>query len=129
MLNKKQEKTATSPSSTLFVSSLMSVMLARRLYPNIKTLDLSYFILARAVDVYAQKAYYSDIVRKRVPSWMLEFGNVIVFMLASTEIIFSWFYEPERLPRYYICVMLYSNNIKIILLQDHMKNGLQKCQV
>lgn len=91
-----------SKNTSLFVTALLSVWFTRRIYPNVKTLDLMYFVLARAVDVYAQKAYHSDAVRKTVPSWMLELGNVIVFMLASTEIIFSWFYEPERLPKYKI---------------------------
>lgn len=99
MFDKKQEKKLTAPSSTLFMSALLSVWFTRRFYPNIKTLDLTYFILARAIDVYAQKAYHSDAVRKRIPFWMLELGNVAAFMLACTEIIFSWFYEPERLPK------------------------------
>ncbi|KAG2213271.1 hypothetical protein INT46_002492 [Mucor plumbeus] len=55
----------------------------------------------RAFDVFAHRIYVSPKVRQKVPEWTLEYGNIAIFMLASTEIIFSWFYEPERLPRSY----------------------------
>ncbi|KAL9541559.1 hypothetical protein MBANPS3_009063, partial [Mucor bainieri] len=94
--NKKKE--VLSQKSAIFWSALISVWSIRRLYPNIKTLDLTFFVLVRAFDVFAHRIYASPRVRQKVPEWTLEYGNIAIFMLASTEIIFSWFYEPERLP-------------------------------
>lgn len=83
----------------IFWSSFLSILSVRKLYPNIKTLEVTFFVLVRAFDVFAHRLYGSVKVRQRVPEWMLEYGNIFIFMLASTEIIFSWFYEPQRLPK------------------------------
>lgn len=83
----------------IFWSAFISMVTVRRLFPNIKTVDLTFFVLVRALDVFAHRIYASTKVREKVPEWTLEYGNILIFMLASTEIIFSWFYEPERLPR------------------------------
>ncbi|KAL7327755.1 hypothetical protein PS15p_206140 [Mucor circinelloides] len=99
VFNKKKE--VLSQKSAIFWSALISVWSIRRLYPNIKTLDLTFFVFVRAFDVFAHRIYASPQVRQKVPEWTLEYGNIAIFMLASTEIIFSWFYEPERLPRSY----------------------------
>jgi hypothetical protein len=98
ILNKKKERI--SQKKAIFWSAFMSILTIRRLFPNIKTLDLTFFVLVRALDVFAHRIYVSPKVREKVPEWTLEYGNILIFMLASTEIIFSWFYEPERLPRY-----------------------------
>lgn len=97
VFNKKKE--VLSQKAAIFWSALISVWSIRRLYPNIKTLDLTFFVFVRAFDVFAHRIYVSPKVRQKVPEWTLEYGNIAIFMLASTEIIFSWFYEPERLPR------------------------------
>lgn len=96
---KKQEKEKVSQKSAIFWSALISIWSIRRLFPKIKTLDLTFFVLVRAFDVFAHRIYVSPKVRQKVPEWTLEYGNIAIFMLASTEIIFSWFYVPERLPR------------------------------
>jgi hypothetical protein len=88
-----------SEKKAIFWSALVSIWSIRRLFPNIKTLDLTFFVVVRAFDVFAHRIYVSPKVRQMVPEWTLEYGNIAIFMLASTEIIFSWFYEPERLPR------------------------------
>ncbi|KAG0172799.1 hypothetical protein DFQ30_009608 [Apophysomyces sp. BC1015] len=64
-------------------------------------MDLTFFALVRALDVFAHRAYESHHVRQLVPNWMLECGSVGVFTVACTEIMFSWFYEPTRLPKSY----------------------------
>ncbi|GAA5810268.1 hypothetical protein MFLAVUS_003688 [Mucor flavus] len=97
----RYKKPKISQKSAIFWSSLISIWSIRRLFPNIKTLDLTFFVLVRAFDVFAHKIYVSPKVRQSVPEWTLEYGNIAIFMLASTEIIFSWFFEPERLPRSY----------------------------
>lgn len=85
--------------AAIFASSLFSIWTVRLIYPTIKTLDLTFFVLVRALDVFSHRIYASAKVRQRVPEWILEYSNVMVFMMASTEIIFSWFYEPQRLPK------------------------------
>lgn len=85
--------------AAIFASSLFSIWTVRLIYPTIKTLDLTFFVLVRALDVFSHRVYASAKVRQRVPEWILEYSNVMVFMMASTEIIFSWFYEPQRLPK------------------------------
>ncbi|CAO3676272.1 unnamed protein product [Rhizopus stolonifer] len=87
--------------TSIFLSSFLSIWSVKRLYPNLHTLDLTFFALVRALDVFAHRIYGSDKARQRVPEWLLEYGNIFVFMMASAEIIFSWFYEPQRLPRSY----------------------------
>ncbi|KAG0744883.1 hypothetical protein G6F57_006049 [Rhizopus arrhizus] len=87
--------------AAIFASSLFSIWTVRLIYPTIKTLDLTFFVLVRALDVFSHRIYASAKVRQRVPEWILEYSNVMVFMMASTEIIFSWFYEPQRLPKSY----------------------------
>lgn len=95
-----------SEKKAIFWSALVSIWAIRRAFPNIKTLDLTFFVFVRAFDVFAHRIYASSKVRQKVPEWTLEYGNIAIFMLASTEIIFSWFYEPERLPRFYICLFV-----------------------
>lgn len=97
--NKEEKKKKISQKSAIFWSALISIWSIRRAFPKIKTLDLTFFVLVRAFDVFAHRIYVSPKVRQKVPEWTLEYGNIVIFMLASTEIIFSWFYEPERLPR------------------------------
>ena len=101
-LLQRQGKTI-SQKKAIFWSALISVLSIRRMFPDMKTLDLTFFVLVRAFDVFAHRIYASPKVREKVPKWSLEYGNIFIFMLASTEIIFSWFYEPERLPRFVQC--------------------------
>ncbi|CAO3674739.1 unnamed protein product [Rhizopus stolonifer] len=89
------------PKAAIFWSSIFGMWTVKRLYPAIRTLDLTFFVLVRALDVLVHRMYESSWVRRKVPQWMLEYGNIFVFMMASTEIIFSWFYEPHRLPKSY----------------------------
>lgn len=108
LMNKKKRKI--SQKSAIFWSSLISIWSIRRLFPNIKTLDLTFFVLVRALDVFAHRIYVSPKIRQSVPEWTLEYGNIAIFMLASTEIIFSWFYEPERLPRFVFIWVFFTIN-------------------
>lgn len=98
-LTKKFGDKKLSQRKAIFVSAFLSILAVRRFFPTIKTLDLTFFVLVRAFDVFAHRIYASSKVREKVPEGVLEYGNIFIFMLASTEIIFSWFYEPERLPR------------------------------
>ncbi|KAI9312035.1 hypothetical protein BX666DRAFT_1992031 [Dichotomocladium elegans] len=97
----RQKKPSISRRSRLFLSAAISMLIVRRAFPKTKTLDFTLFALVRALDLMAHRAYNSSAVRKRVPHWVLEYGNVGVFAAASSEIMFAWFYAPERLPRSY----------------------------
>ncbi|KAI8981671.1 hypothetical protein BDF20DRAFT_862618 [Mycotypha africana] len=90
-----------SQKSAFFLSAFISFCFVRRLFPSIKTLDLTLFALVRAADVYAHRMYASPKSRQIVPEWILEYGNVGVFMLACAEIMYTWFYRPQKLPRSY----------------------------
>ena len=85
--------------TAIFLTAATSMWAVRRTFPNTKTLDFTFFALVRALDVMAHRAYDSPMIKKNVPSWVLEYGSVGVFAIASTEIMFTWFYQPELLPR------------------------------
>lgn len=83
----------------IFLSALATMFITRRLFPKLKTMELTFFVLVRALDVFSHRAYHSKTITDIVPNWIMKYGNVIVFSIACTEIMFSWFYEPKRLPR------------------------------
>ncbi|KAI9255808.1 hypothetical protein BDA99DRAFT_150917 [Phascolomyces articulosus] len=85
--------------TAVFLTAAASMWAVRRAFPNTKTLDFTFFTLVRGLDVLAHRAYDSPMIKKNVPSWMLEYGSVGVFTIACTEIMFTWFYQPELLPR------------------------------
>lgn len=88
-----------STKAAVFLSAAATMLLVRRVFPNNKTLDLTFFALVRALDVIAHRLSASPAVRERVPGWLIDNGSVAVFTLACTEIMFAWFYAPERLPK------------------------------
>ncbi|CDS09623.1 hypothetical protein LRAMOSA10983 [Lichtheimia ramosa] len=98
---KKQWRTKVDRKTAIFLSSALSMFLVRRVFPRTKTLDFTLFALVRALDVMAHRAYDSPTIRERVPGWLLDYGSVAVFTTACTEIMFAWFYAPERLPGSY----------------------------
>lgn len=104
------ESTASKPtavdpsvSSRAFCSALLSSVLAllfvHRRFPRTPTVDLTFFTLVRALDVGAHVVYQSQRVRHIVPGWVLEHGDVAVFTVSCAEIMFAWFFEPDRLPK------------------------------
>ncbi|KAI8344343.1 hypothetical protein BC941DRAFT_408384 [Chlamydoabsidia padenii] len=92
---------ADNPRGVMFLSAAASMLLVRRFFPNTKTMEFTFFTLVRALDVCAHRAYQSPTVTGALPAWVMDYGSVIVFSLACTEIMFSWFYEPSRLPKGY----------------------------
>ncbi|ORX53976.1 hypothetical protein DM01DRAFT_1041198 [Hesseltinella vesiculosa] len=77
----------------------LSMWLVRRVFPKTKTLEWTFFALVRASDITASRAADNPIVRRYLPKWLFDYGSVVVFTLACTEIMFAWFYAPHRLPR------------------------------
>ncbi|KAJ2960487.1 hypothetical protein NQZ79_g4092 [Umbelopsis isabellina] len=83
------------------IASALTLFSVHRLFPRTGTLDITLFAAVRAGDVFAHRFGESDYAKKKIPTWMLYNGDVIVFVLACTEIMFSWFFAPTRLPRSY----------------------------
>ncbi|KAF9365450.1 hypothetical protein BGX34_009975 [Mortierella sp. NVP85] len=77
-----------------FLSSAAAITFMHRYRPRHATIDYSLFAVVRALDVLGHVA----VNKHWGPSWLRSYGAVVVFVLACTEIMFSWLYEPERLP-------------------------------
>ncbi|KAI8597987.1 hypothetical protein EDD21DRAFT_200431 [Dissophora ornata] len=77
-----------------FLSSAAAIVFMHRHRPHHATIDYSLFAVVRALDVFAHVA----VKNRWGPSWVGPYGAVAVFVLACTEIMFSWMFEPERLP-------------------------------
>ncbi|SAM03083.1 hypothetical protein [Absidia glauca] len=110
---------------TLFVSVVATMYLVKRLFPTSRTSELTSFTLFRAMDVYAHRAYLSPLVARLVPAWTLKYGSVIAFTLFCTEIMFSWFYVPSRLPRGYALwiTKVAQMDERLILFLRAVRNG------
>lgn len=81
------------------IASVLTLFSVHRLFPRTGTLDITLFAAVRAGDVFAHRFGECDYAKKKIPTWMLYNGDVIVFILACTEIMSSWFFAPARLPR------------------------------
>ncbi|KAG0364846.1 hypothetical protein BC939DRAFT_433955 [Gamsiella multidivaricata] len=77
-----------------FLSSAAAIVFMHRYRSRHATIDYSLFAVVRALDVFGHVA----VKNRWGPSWLGSYGAVAVFVLACTEIMFSWLYEPERLP-------------------------------
>ncbi|KAF9585322.1 hypothetical protein BGW38_002907 [Lunasporangiospora selenospora] len=77
-----------------FVASAAAIMFMHRYRPNYATIDYSLFAVVRGLDVLGHVA----VKKQWGPRWLGSYGAVAVFVLACTEIMFSFLYAPERLP-------------------------------
>ncbi|KAF8977590.1 hypothetical protein BGZ46_007261 [Entomortierella lignicola] len=77
-----------------FVSSAAAIIFMHRYRPNHATIDYSLFAVVRAMDVFGHAAVKNE----WGPKWLGSHGSLAVFVMACTEIMFSWLYEPHRLP-------------------------------
>ncbi|KAG0289464.1 hypothetical protein BGZ96_006978 [Linnemannia gamsii] len=77
-----------------FLSSAAAIVFMHWKRPNHATIDYSLFAVVRALDVFGHVA----VKKQWGPRWLGSYGAVAVFVLACTEIMFSWMYEPQRLP-------------------------------
>ncbi|KAF9204153.1 hypothetical protein BGZ49_005626 [Haplosporangium sp. Z 27] len=77
-----------------FVSSAAAIIFMHRYRPNYATIDYSLFAVVRAMDVFGHAAVKNE----WGPKWLGSHGSLAVFVMACTEIMFSWLYEPHRLP-------------------------------
>ncbi|KAI1314551.1 hypothetical protein EDD11_002026 [Mortierella claussenii] len=77
-----------------FLSSAAAVVFMHRKRPHHATIDYSLFAVVRGLDVFGHVA----VKNRWGPSWLGSYGAVAVFVVACTEIMYSWMYEPERLP-------------------------------
>ncbi|KAK3844471.1 MAG: hypothetical protein J3R72DRAFT_397941 [Linnemannia gamsii] len=77
-----------------FLSSAAAIVFMHRKRAHHATIDYSLFAVVRALDVFGHVA----VKNRWGPKWLGSYGAVAVFVLACTEIMFSWLYAPERLP-------------------------------
>jgi hypothetical protein len=77
-----------------FLSSAAAIAFMHRYRPRHATIDYSLFAVVRALDVLG----HVMVNKHWAPSWLRTYGAVVVFVLACTEIMYSWLYAPERLP-------------------------------
>ncbi|KAF9175424.1 hypothetical protein BGX21_004029 [Mortierella sp. AD011] len=77
-----------------FLSSAAAIIFMHRYRPHHATIDYSLFAVVRGLDVLGHIA----VKNRWGPRWLGSYGSLAVFVMACTEIMFSWLYEPERLP-------------------------------
>ncbi|KAF9165169.1 hypothetical protein DFQ26_000510 [Actinomortierella ambigua] len=106
-----------------FVSSAIAILFMHRKRPRHATIDYTLFAVVRALDVMGHMA----VEKKWGPSWLENYGSVLVFQLACTEIMFAWLYEPERLPGPYAFWITRMSRMDARLLQ--MLRGIRKGEV
>ncbi|KAI5964849.1 uncharacterized protein KGF55_001919 [Candida pseudojiufengensis] len=103
----KNNKKFKSPSSKLFIStlisSLISALITFPLYQNhvvqigrYNSLDLTLLVTTRALDT-----AFSSSLSKIVHPNLSKYGDALLFILSCTPIMFCWFFYPERLPPAY----------------------------
>ncbi|CAG8507179.1 8685_t:CDS:2 [Paraglomus occultum] len=90
------------------ISSSLSLYYIHRVSPSTihSTIDFTMFALVRAFDVLVRFAYHermSERIKKRwIPKWLTRHTDTAVFIASCTEIMSSWFFEPQRLPKAYV---------------------------
>ncbi|RCK60645.1 hypothetical protein Cantr_08113 [Candida viswanathii] len=103
----KKNRFARTPTSKLFVSTLVSALISAIVtfpvyqkhvlgYGRYNSLDLTLLVATRAIDT-ALSSYLSTVV----PTSIANFGDPILFIVSCTCIMFCWFYYQEKLPPSY----------------------------
>lgn len=77
-----------------FLSSAAAILFMHQYRPQHATIDYSLFAVVRALDVGGHVA----VKNRWGPSWLGSYGAVAVFVLSCAEIMYSWLYDPSRLP-------------------------------
>ncbi|KAI7866189.1 hypothetical protein BDF14DRAFT_1817048 [Spinellus fusiger] len=85
----------------LLTSTATTLHTVRRLFPTTKTLDLTLLAFSRALDVFAHKASGSPLIREWVPQWIIHRFSALAFTAVTTQAVWTWMYEPSRLPKSY----------------------------
>ncbi|KAF9976793.1 hypothetical protein BGZ73_007797 [Actinomortierella ambigua] len=120
-LDKDLQQRITTMSS--FFSSALAILFMHRKRPRHATIDYTLFAVVRALDVMGHMA----VKKKWGPSWLENYGSVLVFQLACTEIMFAWLYEPERLPGPYAFWITRMSRMDARLLQT--LRGVRKGEI
>ncbi|KAF9425579.1 hypothetical protein BGZ94_007410 [Podila epigama] len=77
-----------------FLSSAAAILFMHRYRARHATIDYSLFAVVRALDVGGHVAVKNN----WGPSWLGTYGALAVFVMSCTEIMYSWLYDPSRLP-------------------------------
>jgi len=83
-----------------FGSSLAGMMYWHHSRPRKRTVDLTLAALVRAIDVIVQNFWRNRPPTTRAEGFLKKEADAIVFAVSCTIIMFAWFYNPERLPKY-----------------------------
>eukprot|EP01103_Thecamoeba_quadrilineata_P008722 TRINITY_DN18450_c0_g1_i1.p1 TRINITY_DN18450_c0_g1~~TRINITY_DN18450_c0_g1_i1.p1 ORF type:complete len:499 (-),score=59.90 TRINITY_DN18450_c0_g1_i1:82-1578(-) len=90
------------------------LFMLHRYSPKTSTVEMTLFTFVRGLDVLAHvlnKKILNSIghqpkldepTHNKVLRWTLENGQTVVFTVSCAEIMYSWFYSPERLPKAYV---------------------------
>ncbi|RLV90779.1 hypothetical protein JA1_004359 [Spathaspora sp. JA1] len=93
--------------TNVFVSTLISSLLSALLnfptyqnhiigYDRFNSLDLTLLVTTRAMDT-----VFSSEMSKIVPTWLVPYGDGLLFIASSALIMYSWFFHQDRLPPAY----------------------------
>lgn len=118
-LIERATKRRMSPIATTFVasfgSSLAGMMFWHKSRPRKRTVDLTLAALVRAIDVIVQNFWRNRPPMTRAEGFLKKEADAIVFAVSCTIIMFAWFYNPERLPKY-ATSLLCSNDVVPIMI-------------
>ncbi|KAI7866190.1 hypothetical protein BDF14DRAFT_886143 [Spinellus fusiger] len=82
------------------ITTASVLWLGRTLFPSMPTLDMTLTVFSRAVDVVGYSLHDSPWAQS-LPWWWLEYSSVTAFTAVTSEVLFTWIYDPTRLPRSY----------------------------
>jgi hypothetical protein len=94
------------------VASFTSATAAFTMIPSVQKTDVALTAFVRAVDVYIHSRPVS------APQWLKENASAIAFQLSTWQIMYSWFYYPESLPKMYNKWILRMANMDSVLLDQ-----------
>jgi hypothetical protein len=94
------------------IASFTSATAAFAMIPSVQKADVALTGFVRAVDVYIHSRPIST------PQWVKEHCSAIAFQLSTWQIMYSWFYYPESLPRMYNKWILRMANMDSVLLDE-----------
>ncbi|OAD69100.1 hypothetical protein PHYBLDRAFT_188593 [Phycomyces blakesleeanus NRRL 1555(-)] len=92
-------KTLTGERVMMIISAATTMFFCRRAF-KMHTLDLTLTVLTRAFDTIGF-AFYASPWASHLPGWILDYGSVMAFTAVTAEVLYTWIYEPSRLPRSY----------------------------
>lgn len=104
--------------SPTFLAACLSSAFAISIFNHSKRTDFALFTTVRALDSFA--SFQKDWIRSKIkwiPNIIQSNADSAIFILSCTEIMYSWFYYPEVLPKSYRNWINYMSHIDPKLLE------------